>query len=64
MKTQYGEACLLLQQVYEWDRNFKNGVSSKDDVDRRGRPHTAYRAETAEHAGRVIRENCRVTTLE
>lgn len=24
MKTQFGDACLLLQQMYEWDRKFKN----------------------------------------
>jgi len=29
MKTQYGDAWLLLQQVYEWDRNFKNGCQAK-----------------------------------
>jgi hypothetical protein len=40
MKTQYGDARLLLQPAYEWDRKFKNGVSSEDDVDRPGRPHT------------------------
>lgn len=24
MKTQFGDACLFLQQMYEWDRKFKN----------------------------------------
>jgi len=24
MKTQFGDACLSLQQMYEWDRKFKN----------------------------------------
>ncbi len=28
MKMQYGDACLSLQQVYDWDRKFKSGVSS------------------------------------
>jgi hypothetical protein len=28
MKVQYGDACLSLQQVYEWNRKFRNGVSS------------------------------------
>jgi hypothetical protein len=53
-KMQYGDACLLPQQVYVWDRNFKNGVSSEADADHRGRPHTAFTAETAEHTERVI----------
>ena len=41
MKMQYGDACLLLQQVYDWDRKFKSGVSSVADAVRLGRPHTA-----------------------
>jgi hypothetical protein len=65
MKTQYGDACLLLQQVYEWDRKFKNGVSSEADADRQGRPHTVYTAERPERIERVItrkmsRYNCSV----
>ena len=28
MKVQYGDACLSLQQVYEWTRKFMNGTSS------------------------------------
>jgi len=28
MKVQYGDACLSLQQVYEWTRKFTNGMSS------------------------------------
>ena len=28
MKMQYGDACLSLQQVYDWDRKFKSGVLS------------------------------------
>jgi hypothetical protein len=27
MKSQYGDACVSLQQVYEWHRKFKSGVS-------------------------------------
>jgi hypothetical protein len=27
MKRQYGDACVSLQQVYEWHRTFKSGVS-------------------------------------
>jgi hypothetical protein len=28
MKRQYGDACMSLQQVYEWHRKFKSGVST------------------------------------
>jgi hypothetical protein len=28
MKRQYGDACVSLQQVYEWHRKFKSGVTT------------------------------------
>lgn len=59
---QYGDAYLSLQQVYEWDRKFKNGVSSVADVDRPGGPHTAYTPARVERLKRVTQENRRVTT--
>jgi histone-lysine N-methyltransferase SETMAR len=31
MKVQYGDACLSLQQVYEWIRKFMNGTNSVKD---------------------------------
>ena len=31
MKVQYGDACLSLQQMYEWTRKFMNGISSVTD---------------------------------
>jgi len=31
MKVQYGDACLSLQQVYEWTRKFMNIISSVTD---------------------------------
>jgi histone-lysine N-methyltransferase SETMAR len=64
MKIQYGDACLSLQQVYEWDRKFKNGVSSVTDIDRPGRPHTANTPESLEQVERIIRENRRITIDE
>jgi hypothetical protein len=30
-KVQYGDACLSLQQVYQWTRKFMNGISSVTD---------------------------------
>jgi len=61
---QYGYACLLLQQVNEWDRKLKNGVSSVAYADRPGRPHTAYTQARVEHLKQVTQENRRVTTDE
>jgi hypothetical protein len=39
MEFQYGDACLSLQQVYEWSRKFLNGVSSVTDTPRPGQAH-------------------------
>jgi len=39
MKVQYGDACLSLQQVYEWTRKFMNVISSVTDSPRRGQAH-------------------------
>ena len=36
MKVQYSYACLSQQQVYEWSRNFANGVTSVEDAPRPG----------------------------
>jgi hypothetical protein len=36
MKVQCGDACLLLQQVYEWTRKFMNGISSVTESPRPG----------------------------
>jgi hypothetical protein len=32
MKVQYDDACLSLQQVYEWTRKFMNSISSDEEV--------------------------------
>ena len=39
MEVQYGDACLSIQQVYEWTRKFLNGVSSVGDFPRPGQAH-------------------------
>jgi hypothetical protein len=54
MKTQYGDACLALQQVCEWDRKFKNGVFTVADADCPSQPHTAYTPETVEQVEQVV----------
>ena len=43
MKVQYGDACLSLQQVYEWTRKFMNGTSSVTDSPRSGQAHSQLR---------------------
>jgi hypothetical protein len=39
MEVQYSDACLSLQQVYEWSRKFLNGVSSVTDSPPLGQAH-------------------------
>jgi len=39
MEVQYGDACLSLQQVYEWTRKYMNGISSVTDCPRPGQAH-------------------------
>ena len=56
---QYGDASLSLQQVYDWDRKFKSGVSSVADTARSGRPLTADTPEMVAGVERVLRENPR-----
>jgi len=43
MKVQYGDACLSLQQMYEWTRNFMNGTSSVTDSPRPDQAHNHLR---------------------
>ena len=61
MKMQYGDACLSLQQVYDWDRKFKSGVSIVADAARSGRPHTADTPEMVAGVERVLMENRHIT---
>jgi len=39
IKVQYGDACLSLQQVYEWARKFMNDISCVTDCPRPGQAH-------------------------
>ena len=64
MKTQYPDVCLPLQQVYEWDRKFKNGASRVADAEHPSRPHTACTPARVQHVERVTREDRRITTDE
>lgn len=64
MQKQYGESCLSLQQVYEWHRKFKSGVTSVADEARSGRSKTVTTPDIVAAVERVIREDRRVTIDE
>jgi len=64
MKVQYGDACLSLQQVYEWTRKFMNGISSVTDSPRPGQAHQVVTPEAIAVAEAIVKENRRVTVNE
>jgi len=64
MKVQYGDACLSLQQVYEWTRKFMNCSSSVTDSPRPGQAHRVVTSEVIEAAEDIVKENSRVTLNE
>ena len=64
MKMQCGDTCLSLQQVYDWDRKFKSGVSSVADAARSGRPHTADTPEMVAAVECLLRENHHIMLYE
>jgi len=64
MEVQNGDACLSLQEVYEWSRKFLNSVSS---VTKSPRPGQAQRVVAPEAIGAVeaiLKEDRRVTVHE
>ena len=64
MKVQYGDACLSLQQVYEWTRKFMNGISSVTDSPRPGQAHRVVTPEATAADEAIVKENRRVTVNE
>ena len=65
MKVQYGDACLSLQQVYEWTRKFMNGISFVTDSPRPGQAHRVVTPEgIAAVEEDIMKENRRVTMNE
>ena len=61
MKVQYGDACLSLQQVYEWTMKFMNGISSVTDSPRRAQAHPVVTPEAIAAVEAIVKENRRVT---
>jgi len=61
MKVQYGDACLSLQQVYEWTRKFMNSISFITDSPWPGQAHQVVTPEATVAAEAIAKENCRIT---
>ena len=57
MKVQYGDACLSLQQVYEWTRKFMNGISSVTDCPRPGQAHRVVTPQAIAAVEIIVKEN-------
>jgi len=64
MKVQYGDACLSLQQLYEWTGKFMNGISSVTDSPRSGQAHPVVTPEGIAAVEAIVKENRRVTVNE
>ena len=61
MNVHYGDACLSLQQVYEWTRKFMNGISSVTDCPRPGQAHRVVTPEGIATVEAIVKENHHVT---
>jgi hypothetical protein len=64
MKVQYGDACLLLQQVYEWTKKFMNVNSSVTDSTRPGQAHPVVTPEAIAAVEAIVKENGGMTGNE
>ena len=64
MKVQYGDACLSLQQVYEWTGKFMNRTSFVTDSPRPGQAHRVLTPEAIAAVEAIMKENRRVTVNE
>jgi len=64
MKVQYGDACLSLQQVYDWTRKFMNGISSVTDSPGPGQALRVVISEDIAAVEAKVKENRRVTVNE
>ena len=64
MTVQYGDACLSLQQVYEWSGKFMNGISSVTDSPRPGQAHRVVTPGGIAAVEAIVNENGRVAVNE
>jgi len=64
IEVQCGDACLSLQQVYEWTGKSINGISSVTDCPRPGHAHRVVTPEGSAAVEAIAKENRRVTANE
>ena len=64
MNVQYGDACLSLQQVYEWTRKVMNSISSVTDSPRPGQAHQILTPEAIAAVEAIVKENRHVKVNE
>jgi len=64
VNVQYGDACLSLQQVYEWPRKFMNGISSVTDSPGPSQAHRVVTPETIAAVEAIVKENRLITVNE
>ena len=64
MKVDYGDACLSLQQVYEWTGKFTNGISSVTDSPRPGQVYQVVTPEGIAAVEAIVKESRPVTLNE
>ena len=64
MKVQYGDACLSLQKMYEWTREFMSGIRSATDSPRPGQAHPVVTPEAIAAVEAIMKENRQVTVNE
>jgi hypothetical protein len=57
MKVQYDDAYLPQQQVYEWSRKFRNGMTSVTDTPRLGQAHRVMTPESTAAVEALVMEN-------
>ena len=64
MNVQYGDACLLLQQVYEWTKKFMNGMRTVKRSPLSGQAHPVVTSEGIAGVEAIVMESRRVTLNE
>ena len=63
-KVQYGDACLSLQQMYEWTGKFMNGIRYVTDSPRPCQAHRVVTPEAIAAVEAIVKENRSVTVSE
>jgi len=63
MKVQYGDACLSLQQVYEWTGKFMNSISSVTDSPPPGQARRVVTPVAIAALEAIVQENRHVGVL-